>query len=50
MATNVTADDVHVAPSNALPLMQYLLHKSTPLAKESDDVCIETAARHFALA
>ena len=50
MAINVTARDVHVTQRNALPLMRYLLHKSTPVAKESVPVCIETATGRFALA
>ena len=50
MTTNVTARDVHLNQRNVLPLMQYLLHKSTPVTKESTPVCIETAVRGFTLA
>ena len=50
MATNVTAHDVRVTRRNALPLMQYLLYKSTPVVKENVPVCIETEAHSFVLA
>ena len=50
MATNVAVSDVRVSQRTSLPLMQYLLHKSTPVTKESVPDCIETAAHRFALA
>ena len=50
MATNVTARDVRMTQWNDFSVMQYLLAKSTPVAKESVHVCIKTAECGFTLA
>lgn len=50
MAMNVTVPDVCMTQWNDFTVIRYLVHKSTPVAKESIHVCIETAVRGFTLA
>ena len=50
IAMNVTAHSQRMTQRNDFLVIPFLLHKSTPVAKESVNVCIETTVHAFALA
>ena len=45
IAMNVTARSLRVTQRKDFSVMLFMLHKSTPVAKESVHVCIETTAQ-----